>query len=76
MRVCTLKVGDVDYGRFKDDDPPPFYDLGAQRYDRPMNAAEKLAERQRYRTYIHDSHTLTVRLALTLQTCAHKHTTS
>ena len=90
MRVCTLKVGDVDYGRFKDGDPPPFYDLGAQRYDRPMNAAEKFAERQRYLTFIHDTHTRAVtvtvtvtltlthavRLTLTLQTCVHKHTTS
>ena len=48
MRVCTLKVGDVDYGKFRDDDPPPFYDLGAQRYDRPMTALEKIAERARY----------------------------
>ena len=41
---CTLKTGDVDYGRFQKDDPPPFYDLDAQKYDRVMTAAEKAVE--------------------------------
>ena len=47
LKTFTLAVGDVDYGRFCADDPPPFYDLKAQRYDRPMTATEKNAERSR-----------------------------
>ena len=43
-----LKVEDIDYGRFKDDDPPPFYDLNAQRVDRPMTASEITVERERF----------------------------
>ena len=44
---CTLKTGDVDYGHFQKDDPPPFYDLDAQKYDRVMTAAEKAVEMDR-----------------------------
>ena len=48
-KVFTLKDGDVDHGRFQPDDPPPFYDLKAQRYDRPMTQREKREERARRR---------------------------
>ena len=48
MKVCTLKVGDVDFSKFRDDDPPPFYDIEAQRYDRPMSERKKISERIRY----------------------------
>ena len=43
-KVCTLTVGDVDYAKFQDDDPPPFYDLNAEKYDRPMTVEEKTQE--------------------------------
>ena len=43
-KYCTLKVGDIDYAVFQPDDPPPFYELKAQRYDRPMTVSEKRAE--------------------------------
>ena len=43
----TLKVGDVDHGLFQRDDPPPFYDLQARRFDRPMTAREITSERKR-----------------------------
>ena len=46
-RVLTLKVGDTDFGRFHHDDPPPFYELDARRFDRLMTAREKVAERAR-----------------------------
>ena len=46
-REFTLKTGDVDYGRFQMNDPPPFYDLGAEKNDRPMTAREKSVEKQR-----------------------------
>ena len=41
------QVGDIDTGTFKDTDPPPFYDLRAQRFDRDMTAAEVIVERAR-----------------------------
>lgn len=44
-RDCQLKVGQVDYDRFQQDDPPPFYDLNTQRFDRPMTITEKTLER-------------------------------
>ena len=47
MKVCTLKVGDVDYGKFRDDDPPPFYDIKTQRYDRTISESEKISARTR-----------------------------
>ena len=43
----TLKVGDIDHGLFQPDDPPPFYDLQARRFDRPMTAREIASERTR-----------------------------
>lgn len=44
----TLKVGDIDYGVYQEDDPPPFYDLKARRHDRPMTAREIVCERSRF----------------------------
>ena len=52
----TLSVGDVDYARFQPDDPPPFYDLKAQRYDRDMTATEKQLERDRFKNHTTTSH--------------------
>lgn len=46
-REFTLKVGDTDYGQFQMDDPPPFYDLDAEKSDRPMTVTEKAAELKR-----------------------------
>ena len=47
-KVCTLTVGDVDYGKFQDDDAPPFYDLNAEKNDRPMTVKEKRKEVSRF----------------------------
>ena len=44
---CRLHVGDTDHGRFQPDDPPPFYQLDAPRYDRDMTNTEKRVERER-----------------------------
>lgn len=44
---CQLKVGQTDYGFFQPQDPPPFYDLKAEKDDRPMKAREITAERAR-----------------------------
>ena len=66
-RDCKLKVGEIDYGRFKDDDPPPFYELNAQRYDRPMTRAEIIVERQRFVSITSPDHTH-------LQSLRHTHT--
>ena len=52
-KVCTLKDGDIDHGQFQPDDPPPFYELDAQRYDRPMTDTEKREERDR-RSHLRD----------------------
>ena len=46
-REFTLKTGDTDHGRFQIDDPPPFYDLSAEKNDRPMTAEEKTVELKR-----------------------------
>lgn len=43
-RDCTLRTGDIDYGHFLIDDPPPFYDLGARKRDRSMTSHEKSVE--------------------------------
>lgn len=44
----TLKTGDIDYGRFQIDDPPPFYELSAEKHDRAMTHKEKAVELARY----------------------------
>ena len=43
----TLHDGEVDYGKFQPGDPPPFYDLHAPKYDRPMTDKETRLERSR-----------------------------
>ena len=47
-RDCTLRTGDIDHGCFLIDDPPPFYDLGAEKHDRLMTAHEKAVEIARF----------------------------
>ena len=54
VKDCTLKVGDFDYAVFQPNDPPPFYELKAQRYDRPMTVSEKRSELVR-RTQLRES---------------------
>ena len=43
-REFTLKTGDTDDGRFRMNDPPPFYDLSVKKNDRLMTAKEKAVE--------------------------------
>ena len=70
---CSLKVGDIDTGKFRDTDPPPFYDLQAQRFDRDMTAIEVIAERARSNPVIA---TTTCRFPVTLIHAYVSHLTS